>query len=161
MYLRSLRRLAIRCCALHKSLRHAVQGNRIMTGSDSSLRSARLSERSSCCAVSRDFETGEITMDPNELRDIMEFLRQRVHLEEGDAVGGVVIRFDVPSVSDMEAADLNAEGSQGILDAPWWDEMVTDVIETPEMCEPDDSPEQVLEYARDVVSEYIRKRAAL
>ncbi len=100
-------------------------------------------------------------MDPNELRDIMEFLRQRVHLEEGDAVGGVVIRFDVPSVSDMEAADLNAEGSQGILDAPWWDEMVTDVIETPEMCEPDDSPEQVLEYARDVVSEYIRKRAAL
>jgi hypothetical protein len=39
--------------------------------------------------------------------------------------------------------------------------MVTDVIETPEMCESDDSPHQVLEYARDVVSEYIRKRAAL
>ena len=39
--------------------------------------------------------------------------------------------------------------------------MVTDIIETPEMCDPDDSPEQILEYAKDVVAEYIRKRASL
>ena len=31
----------------------------------------------------------------------------------------------------------------------------------PEMCDDEDSPEQVLEYAMDVVSEYIRKRAQL
>lgn len=37
--------------------------------------------------------------------------------------------------------------------------MVTDIIETPEMCDTDDSPEQILEFAQDVVSEYVRKRA--
>jgi hypothetical protein len=39
--------------------------------------------------------------------------------------------------------------------------MVADIIETPEMCDPEDAPEQVLQYARDVVAEYIRKRASL
>lgn len=100
-------------------------------------------------------------MEPDELREIMEFLRGRVHLETGDTADQVVIRFDVPSVEEMAAAGLNAEGSQSLLAAPWWDEMVTDVVETPEMCEPDDTPEEVLEYARDVISEYIRKRATL
>ena len=100
-------------------------------------------------------------MNPEELREIMEFLRQRVHLEVGAAAEQVVIQFDAPSVADIETAGLNSEGSQRILAAPWWDEMVTDVLETPEMCEPEDTPEQVLAYARDVVSEYIRKRATL
>ena len=100
-------------------------------------------------------------MKPDELRDIMDFLRQRVHLEVGDTADRVAIRFDAPSVADMAAAGLNPEGSQKVLAAPWWDEMVSDVVETPEMCEPEDSPEQVLTYARDVVSEYIRKRATL
>jgi hypothetical protein len=36
--------------------------------------------------------------------------------------------------------------------------MVTDVVETPEFAEPEDSPEQVLNYAKDVVREYIWKR---
>ena len=44
---------------------------------------------------------------------------------------------------------------------PWWDEMVTDVNETPDACDPDDPPHQVLEYAKDVVSEYVRKRFPL
>ncbi|UCC85225.1 MAG: hypothetical protein JSW46_10050 [Gemmatimonadota bacterium] len=100
-------------------------------------------------------------MEPDELRAIMEFLRGRVHLEVGDAADQVTIRFEVPSVEEMAAAGLNAEGSQSVLAAPWWDEMVTDVVETPEMCEPEDTPEQVLEYAKDVVLEYIRKRATL
>ena len=43
----------------------------------------------------------------------------------------------------------------------WWDEMVADIVETPDMCAPDDSPQQVLGYAKDVVSEYIRKRFPL
>jgi hypothetical protein len=103
----------------------------------------------------------ENVMNPDELREIMDFLRQRVQLEIGDTGEGVAVRFDVPSLADMTAAGLNPEGSRSILDAPWWDEMVTDVLETPEMCEPDDTQERVLEYARDVVSEYIRKRATL
>ncbi len=100
-------------------------------------------------------------MGPEELRAIMDFLRGRVHLEAGDIADPLVIRFDVPSLADMTAAGLDPEGSQSVLTAPWWDEMVTDVVETPEMCEPEDTPEEVLDYARDVVSEYIRKRATL
>jgi hypothetical protein len=100
-------------------------------------------------------------MNPDELREIMEFLRQRVQLEPGGAADEIAISFDVPTVADMVAAGLNPEGSQSVFSAPWWDEMVTDVVETPEMCEPEDTPEQVLAYARDVVSEYIRKRFKL
>lgn len=100
-------------------------------------------------------------MKPDDLREIMDFLRGRVRLEAGDTADQVLIRFDAPSLSEMTAAGLNPEGSQSVLAAPWWDEMVSDVVETPEMCEPEDTPEQVLEYARDVVSEYIRKRGTL
>ncbi|KPK62324.1 MAG: hypothetical protein AMS21_07750 [Gemmatimonas sp. SG8_38_2] len=100
-------------------------------------------------------------MDAGELRDIMEFLRQRVNLEVEEPTDQVVIRFDAPSAADMADAGLDPEGSLSVLAAPWWDEMVADVVETPEMCEPEETPEQVLAYARDVVSEYIRKRAQL
>jgi len=100
-------------------------------------------------------------MTPDELRAIMDFLRQRVLLEGGGADGEVAIAFDAPSADEMARAGLNPEGCRQILDAPWWDEMATDVVETPEMCDPEDPPEQVLEYARDVVSEYLRKRAKL
>ena len=36
--------------------------------------------------------------------------------------------------------------------------MVTDIIETPDFAEPGESPQQVLQYARDVVKEYVAKR---
>jgi len=100
-------------------------------------------------------------MTPDELRAIMEYLRQRVQLKDRGIDGEVFVRFDVPTVDDMAQAGLDPDGSRRILDAPWWDEMVDDIVETPEMCEPDDPPDQVLEFARDVVSEYIRKRAEL
>ncbi len=99
-------------------------------------------------------------MTQDELRSIMDYLRQRVRLGD-DESSEVTIAFDAPTADEMAEAGLNAEGSKQILDAPWWDEMATDIVETPEMCEPDDPPEQVLDYARDVVSEYIRKRAKL
>jgi len=91
----------------------------------------------------------------------MDFLRQRVRLRDPEARDEVAIGFDAPTADEMARAGLDAEGCRAIVGAPWWDEMVTDIVETPEMCDPDDSPEQVLEYARDVVSEYIRKRAEL
>ena len=100
-------------------------------------------------------------MNPDELREIMEFLRQRVQLEVGEEAEPIAIRFDAPSLDDMVGAGLHPEGSEEILSAPWWEEMVTDVVETPEMCDPEDTPEEVLGYARDGVSEYIRKRATL
>ena len=100
-------------------------------------------------------------MTADELRVIMDFLRQKVHLKDGGAEGDVTISFDAPTPDEMVRAGLDAEGCGTILDAPWWDEMVSDIVETPEMCDPEDPPERVLEYARDVVSEYIRKRASL
>ncbi|MHC4403908.1 MAG: hypothetical protein ACYTG0_29980 [Planctomycetota bacterium] len=100
-------------------------------------------------------------MTPDELRAIMEYLMEKVYLKGEVADGEVIVGFDAPTIDETARAGLNAEGFRQILEAPWWDEMVTDVVETPDMCEPDDSPEQVLQYARDVVSEYIRKRAKL
>ena len=100
-------------------------------------------------------------MTADELRAIMDFLMEKVHFTDPVVAGEVAVGFDVPTIDDMREAGLNAEGCGQILNAPWWDEMITDIIETPEMCDPEDLPEQVLEYARDVVSEYIRKRAEL
>ena len=71
------------------------------------------------------------------------------------------IGFDAPGEDELGRAGLNLEGCRQIRGAPWWDEMVGDVVETPEMCDPDDPPEQILEYARDVVSEYIAKRVTI
>ena len=100
-------------------------------------------------------------MVPDELRAIMNFLREKVRLKDQAADGQVAIGFDPTAAAEMERAGLNPEGCAQILGAPWWDEMVSDIVETPEMCDPEDPPEQVLEYARDVVSETIRKRAKL
>jgi hypothetical protein len=100
-------------------------------------------------------------MTPEELRAIMDYLRHRVHLSSEPGAENVLIGFEAPSADEMAKAGLNPEGARQILDSPWWEEMVESIVETPEMCDPSDPPEQVLEFARDVVSEYIRKRAKL
>jgi len=100
-------------------------------------------------------------MTPDDLRAIMGFLQDRVRLKDAETAGEVAVEFDVPTADEMVRAGLDPEGSRQILEAPWWDEMVADTLETPDMCDPDDPPEQVLQYARDVISEYIRKRAQL
>lgn len=100
-------------------------------------------------------------MTPEELRAIMVYLMESVHLGTREDEAPVVISFDAPSEEEMIAAGLNAEGVRRILSVPWWQEMVADIEETPDMCDPDDSPQQVLEYAKDVVSEYVRKRFPL
>ena len=100
-------------------------------------------------------------MTPEELRAIMVYLMERVHLETREAETEAVITFHAPTEEEMLAAELNAEGVRRILRVPWWKEMVEDIVETPDMCDPGDSPQQVLEYAKDVVSEYVRKRFPL
>lgn len=100
-------------------------------------------------------------MTPEELRAIMDFLRQRVVMDPLEADKPLVITFQTPTEEEMLKAGLDAEGVKRILSVPWWKEMEEDIVETPDMCDPDDSPEQVLEYARDVISEYIRKRFPL
>lgn len=100
-------------------------------------------------------------MTPEELRSMMAYLRDRVKLDSEETNGPVVITFLAPSKEEMVGAGLNAQGVERILRVPWWEEMVTDIIETPDYCEPSDSPKQILEYAQDVVSDYIRKRFPL
>ena len=100
-------------------------------------------------------------MNADQLRAIMQYLRDRVVLADGSVDGEVAIEFRVPTVDDMVGDGLDEDGSRSILDSSWWGEMVSDVVETPDMCEPNDPPARVLDYARDVISEYIRKRATL
>ncbi len=61
----------------------------------------------------------------------------------------------------MTAAGLHPEGCRRLLAAPWWDEMVADIVETPQLCDPDTPPETILRWARDVPGEWIRKRFPL
>ncbi|KPJ77835.1 MAG: hypothetical protein AMJ54_06615 [Deltaproteobacteria bacterium SG8_13] len=100
-------------------------------------------------------------MTLEELSAIMAYLRERVQLGPKKAKDPVLIEFQGPTKQEMVGAGLNAEGVELILSAPWWEEMVADIIETPDFCESDDSPQQVLEYARDVVSDYVQKRVSL
>jgi hypothetical protein len=100
-------------------------------------------------------------MTPDELRAIMAYLQDRVQLGSEDDDGPIVIVFQTPTADEMVQAGLHPGGSGRILSVQWWEEMAEEIVETPEMCEPDDSPEQVLQYARDVVVEYIRKRFPL
>jgi hypothetical protein len=88
----------------------------------------------------------------------MAYLERRVCLADQ---GSRTIEFEMPGEGELLEAGLNPEGVRRLLAAPWLSEMVSEVLETPEFCEPGDSPEQVLGYARDVVGEYIRKRFPL
>ena len=100
-------------------------------------------------------------MTTEELRAIMDYLRERVKLRPQVANTPITIDFKTPSEQEMIDVGLNAIGVNRILRVPWWEEMVMDIIETPELCDPEDSPEEVLGYAKDIVSEYIRKRFPL
>ncbi len=100
-------------------------------------------------------------MTPDDLKKIMSFLKARVSIGGDRADSPLQIVFDAPDLATMTGAGLDPEGSKEILRASWWDEMVNDIIETPDFCDPDDPPEQVLKYAKDVVMDYLRKRVKI
>ena len=97
-------------------------------------------------------------MTPEDLRDVIAYLERHVRLADGDSRS---IVFEMPSEGELLEAGLNPEGVRRLLAAPWLSEMVSEILETPEFCEPEESPEQLLRYARDVVGEYVRKRFPL
>jgi hypothetical protein len=92
-------------------------------------------------------------MTPEEIRRLMSYLADRVQLTEDRTVS-----FEMPSQPEMVDTGFPADAVRRLLDAPWLEEMVTDVRETPEYCDPDAAPAEVLQYARDTVVEYLRKR---
>jgi hypothetical protein len=96
----------------------------------------------------------EELMDADDLRRLAAFLQDRVRFQEG----GKRVAFALPSDAEMLAAGVHPDAVRQLGGAPWRDEFVADVVETPALCEPDDPPEVVLGYARDVVLEYVRKR---
>ena len=97
-------------------------------------------------------------MTPQQLRELIGYLEERVRLA---AESSRHIVFDPPAETEMIGAGLDPDGVRRLLAVAWWQEMVDEVIETPEFCDPDEPPEQLLRYARDVVGEYIRKRFPL
>lgn len=87
------------------------------------------------------------------LRGLIDHLESRVARADDGS-----IHFRIPSRDEMLAAGLEPEAVDGLLAAPWLDQMTADVVETPDYCDRDADPAQVERYARDVVGEYIRKR---
>lgn len=86
------------------------------------------------------------------------YLERHVRLADGDSRS---IVFEMPNEGELLEAGLDPEGVRRLLAAPWLSEMVSEILETPEFCEPEESSEQLLRYARDVVGEYVRKRFPL
>ncbi|HSN56872.1 MAG TPA: hypothetical protein VLT32_19535 [Candidatus Sulfomarinibacteraceae bacterium] len=91
-----------------------------------------------------------------QLRDIIRHLQDRVGTR-----GDREVVFEPPEVSEMAAAGLDEATVGRLLAAPWWPEMIADVLETPEFADSKASPEIILGYARDVIQEYIWKRFPL
>jgi hypothetical protein len=97
-------------------------------------------------------------MIADDLRKLIGYVEGKVRLS---GPGDRGIEFDPPTEQELLDAGLHPEGVRQFLEAPWLGEMVADVRETPDFCDPGDSPEQVQRYARDVVVEYFRKRFRL
>jgi len=95
-------------------------------------------------------------MEADEIRRMYEWIQGRVTL--ADATDGIAVAFDEPTVDDFAEAGFAPEAVERTLESDWWTEMATDIVETPDFAEPNESPEQVLGYARDVVKEYVAKR---
>ena len=94
-------------------------------------------------------------METEEIRKFIQWLQDRVTVATGDAP---TISFSEPTADDFSAKGFDAEAVAITLGSQWWSEMVTDIVETPEYAEPGESADQILSYAKDVVSEYVRKR---
>lgn len=94
-------------------------------------------------------------MHPDEVRAMIAAIEARIRLR-GD--GSTAVEFAVPTADDLSAAGVAPSDARRVVSQPWWSEMVADVLETPEFAGPEETPEQVLQYARDVIGEYVGKR---
>ena len=95
-------------------------------------------------------------MEPNEIKRMYQWIQTRVGLAADPDT--VAILFDPPSAAEFEKQGFDQEAVALTLGSDWWAEMATDIVETPEYAEPGESREQILQYARDVVNEYVAKR---
>jgi hypothetical protein len=94
-------------------------------------------------------------MEKEEIKRLINWLQGRVHLGES---GDVEISFDEPLYDDFLEAGFDREMINSTLGSSWWPEMAADIRETPGFVERDEEPQNILQYARDVVHEYVSKR---
>ncbi len=95
-------------------------------------------------------------MDREKIVKLIDWLKDNVSLGGGE--GGVKIIFDELDAEDFENAGFGGEIIELTLYSSWWNDMLSDLIETPDFAEPDDSPVIVLGYACDLIQEYVSKR---
>ena len=95
-------------------------------------------------------------MEADEIKRMYEWIQGRVTL--ADVTDGIAMTFDEPGPEEFSRAGFGSEAVELTVGSDWWAEMTADIVETPEFAEPGESPEQVLQYARDVVKEYVAKR---
>ena len=95
-------------------------------------------------------------IDSGQIRKIIHWIQDRVNL--GKTHVGISITFEEPTEADFLAEGFDREMIRLTLQSLWWSEMIDDILETPSFADPADPPDQVLQYARDVVYEYIGKR---
>ena len=96
-------------------------------------------------------------MDPQDIRNAIQLLKNRVTLTES-AAGDCQVTLEDLDRDGMVALGIAPDLAQHLASADWWPEMIEDVGETPDFCEPDTSPDEILKYARDVIFEYVAKR---
>lgn len=97
-------------------------------------------------------------MQREDVRKLIEYLESRVRLVPGEER---TILFRGPSEQEMAEGGIHPDAIRQVLSADWYPEMIEDVVETPQFCSPEETDEDLLQYARDVVGEYIRKRFKL
>jgi hypothetical protein len=98
----------------------------------------------------------EDAVEKADIKRMYEWIQGQVRLVPGS--DDPVVAFDAPTAEDFHLQGFDGDMVALTLGAKWWPEMILDIIDTPEFAEPDETPEQVLKYARDVVVEYFRKR---
>jgi len=97
-------------------------------------------------------------MIKEDIKNMIGFLQNKINIKKSEEDDEFVILFEDPTHEEMLNAGINPKLIDAALKSSWWEEMVTDIAETPEFCDPEAGEEEVLDYARDVVSEYIAKR---
>jgi hypothetical protein len=95
-------------------------------------------------------------MTPDQLRTVIAWLEQRIRCARTSGV--TTVTFDPPTAADLVPIGVDEGDGARLLAAPWWPEMVADIVGTPAFCGADEDLDTVLRYARDVVGEYLRKR---
>jgi len=96
-------------------------------------------------------------VDPQDIRTAIQLLKDQVTLT-AEAEGDRQVAFEDLDRDGMVALGITPEVAAHFAAAPWWPEMADDVRETPDFCEPDATDDEVLQYAQDVIFEYVAKR---